>query len=154
MTDFLAIDAIVNGIINAETPTKQELGRRFAAYLGIQAGLKGKDEGVDGSGEFNGRKIYFQSKLESSLFDASRAAEFYGNLCIHGAQIGIMLSGKGYTSGFRTRLNKDPELNQKFKIHLLSLSDIFAETPDFEAATLDLPGLQSLCNGNWKTLIP
>jgi len=32
MTDFLAIDAIVNGIINAENSTKQELGRRFAAY--------------------------------------------------------------------------------------------------------------------------
>ena len=153
MTDFLAIDAIVNGIIDAENSTKQELGRRFAAYLGVQAGLRGKDEGIDGYGEFNGRKIYFQSKLESSLFDASRAAEFYGNLHIHDAQIGIMLSGKGYTSGFRTWLNKDPNLDQKFKIHLLSLFDVFAETPTFAAATLDLPGLQSLRNGNWKTLI-
>ncbi len=154
MTDFLAIDAIVNGIINAENSTKQELGRRFAAYLGIQAGPRGEDEGVDGSGEFNGRRIYFQSKLERNRFDASRAAEFYGNLCIHDAQIGIMLSGTGYTSGFRTRLDKDPNLDQKFKIHLLSLLDVFAETPDFQIATLDLPSLQNLCNGNWKILIP
>jgi hypothetical protein len=154
MTDFLAIDAIVTGILEAENSTKQELGRRFAAYLGIQAGSTGTDEGVDGFGEFNGRKIYFQSKLEKNRFDASRAAEFYGNLCLHGAQIGIMLSGAGYTSGFQTRLSKDPHLNQKFKIHLLSLFDIFAETSEFKAATLDLPDLQNLCNGNWKTLIP
>jgi hypothetical protein len=154
MTDFLAIDAIVAGILEAENSTKQELGRRFAAYLGIQAGPTGTDEGVDGFGEFNGRKIYFQSKLEKNRFDASRAAEFYGNLCLHGAQIGIMLSGTGYTSGFQTRLNKDPDLNQKFKIHLLSLFDVFAETSEFEAATLDLPDLQNLRDGNWKTLIP
>jgi hypothetical protein len=154
MTDFLAIDAITNGILNAENLTKQELGRRFATYLGIQAGPRGKDEGVDGFGEFNRCKIYFQSKLERNRFDASRAAEFYGNLVLHHAQIGVMLSGTGYTSGFKTRLNKDPELDQKFKIHLLSLFDIFAETPVFEAATLDLPGLRNLSNGNWKTLIP
>lgn len=154
MTDFLAIDAIVNGILEAENSTKQELGRRFAAYLGIQAGSTGADGGVDGFGEFNGRKIYFQSKLERNRFDASRAAEFYGNLCLHGAQLSIMLSGIGYTSGFQTRLNKDLDLDKKFKIHLLSLFDIFAETPNFKVATLDLPDLQNLSNGNWKMLIP
>jgi hypothetical protein len=69
-------------------------------------------------------------------------------------QIGIMLSGTGYTDGFQTRLNKDPDLNKKFKIHLFSLFGIFAETPEFEAATLDLLALQDLRNGNWKTLIP
>ena len=154
MTDFLTVDAIINGILDAEDLTKQELGRRFAIYLGIQAGPRGKDEGVDGFGEFNGHKIYFQSKLERSRFDASRAAEFYGNLILHHAKIGVMLAGVGYTEGFRTRLSKDSELDQKFKIHLLSLFDIFAETSIFEAATLDLPGLQNLSKGNWKTLIP
>jgi hypothetical protein len=85
MTDFLAIDAIVTGLLEAENSTKQKLGRRFAAYLGIQAGPSGTDEGVDGFGELNGHKIYFQSKLERNRFDASRAAEFYGNLCPYSA---------------------------------------------------------------------
>jgi hypothetical protein len=154
MSDFLAINAIVTGIVNAENATKQELGRRFAAHLGIQASPSGRDEGIDGYGEFNGRRIYFQSKLERNRFDASRAAEFYGNLCLHNVQVGIMLSGTGYTSGFRSRLEKDPDLYQKFRIHLLSLSDIFAETPVFEAAILDLPGLQSLRHGQWEKLLP
>jgi hypothetical protein len=154
MTDFLAVDAIVNGILDAENSTKQELGRRFAAYLGIQAGPRGVDEGVDGFGNFKGRNIYFQSKLERALLDASRAAEFYGNLCLHQAQVGIMLAGTGFTTGFKARLEKDPELYVKFRIHLLSLFDIFAETQDFQTAILDLPELQNLQNGNWKALIP
>lgn len=154
MTDFLAIDALVNGIINAENSTKQELGRRFAAYLGIEAGPRGGDEGIDGFGEVGGRRIYFQSKLERNQLDGSRAADFYGNLGLHNAQIGVILSGLGFTEGFIARLRKDPELDRKFKLHYLSLSDIFAETPCFEAAVLDLPPLKSLQNGNWKLLIP
>ncbi len=32
--DYLAIDALVKGIIYSDSFVKQDLGRRFAAYLG------------------------------------------------------------------------------------------------------------------------
>jgi hypothetical protein len=144
MTDFLAIEALVNGIIYADTTVKGELGRRFALYLGLTPGEVGKDGGCDGVGELEGQRIYFQSKLERERLDASRAAEFYGNLGLHQAQIGIMLSGAGYTPGFAQRLAKDPHLNDRYKLHLLSLRDLFEETETFQQATQSLPPLKNL----------
>ena len=35
MTDFLATEALVNGILYADATLKGELGRRFAQYLGL-----------------------------------------------------------------------------------------------------------------------
>ena len=108
MTDFLATEALVNGILYADAILKGELGRRFAQYLGLTLEDIGSDGGCDGSGEIEGKRIYFQSKLERDRLDASRAAEFYGNLGLHQAQIGVMIAGAGYTTGFAQRLAKDP----------------------------------------------
>lgn len=109
MTDFLATEALVNGIIYADTTIKGELGRRFALHLGLTAGEIGQDGGCDGTAELDGQRIYFQSKLERERLDASRAAEFYGNLGLHQAQIGVMLSGAGYTPGFAQRVGQRPQ---------------------------------------------
>ncbi|MEB3339004.1 MAG: hypothetical protein VKJ46_16150, partial [Leptolyngbyaceae bacterium] len=122
MSDYLEIDALVTGIVYADNTTKQALGRRFATYLGLNPGPSGQDEGSDGVGEVDGHRIYFQSKLERNPLDASRAAEFYGNLGLHQADIGVILAGVGYTDGFLQRLEKDPNLHQKFKIHPLTLA--------------------------------
>jgi hypothetical protein len=144
--DFLAVEALVNGIIYADTTVKGELGRRFALHLGLTPGAIGKDGGCDGVGTVNGQQIYFQSKLERERLDASRAAEFYGNLGLHQAQIGILLSGAGYTPGFTERLAKDPDLDQRYRIHLLSLRDLFEETDAFQRAIQSLPPLRDLSN--------
>jgi hypothetical protein len=153
MLDFLAIDALVNGILASDNTTKQQLGQKFAAYLGLQPGPSGGDTGIDGFGEINGQRIYFQAKLENKLLDASRAAEFYGNLMLHRSQVGILLSGKGYTQGFMQRLELDPELHQRFNIHLLSLADLWGQTPKWESAVIDLPPLRSLTTVDWRTVL-
>ena len=67
MTDFLATEALVNGILYADAILKGELGRRFAQYLGLTSGDIGSDGGCDGSGEIEGKRIYFQSKLERGI---------------------------------------------------------------------------------------
>lgn len=144
MTDFLGIEALVNGILYADATLKGDLGRRFALYLGLTPGEIGNDGGCDGVGELGGKRIYFQSKLERNRLDASRAAEFYGNLGLHQAQISVMLAGNGYTPGFVQRLEKDPNLSQQFTIHLLSLRDLFEETAAFQKATQSLPPLRNL----------
>jgi hypothetical protein len=148
--DYLAIDALVKGIIYSDSFVKQDLGRRFAAYLGLNPGNSGADGGIDGEGEVNGQKVYFQSKLYRQELDASFVADFCGNLAIHRADIGIMLSGVGYTSGFEPRLKLFPNID-KLKTHLLTLEDIFAETPNFENAVLDLPPLRDLSDGSWAS---
>lgn len=148
--DYLEIDALINGIIYSDSAVKQDLGRRFAAYLGLKPGLSGADGGIDGEGEVNGQKIYFQSKLSSEKIDASSAADFCGNLGIHKADIGVMLAGVGYTSGFESRLKKYTDID-KFKIHLLTLEDIFGETSTFEEAVINLPPLRNLSSGSWAS---
>jgi len=150
--DFLEIDALVTGIIYSSETAKQDLGRRFAAYLGLTPGKSGSDGGIDGYAELNNDMIYFQSKLSQNILDASYSAELIGNLIIHEATIGIMLAGVGYTDGFRSRLNKaiqSKQINTQLKIHLLSLEDVFGETEMFIRATQDLPSLRNLSNGEW-----
>lgn len=150
--DYLVIDALVNGIIYSHTSVKQDLGRRFAAHLGLTPGKSGIDGGIDGYGTIDNEIIYFQSKLSQNTLDASYVADFVGNLVIHQADIGIMLAGVGYTDGFYERLQeacKSQKLNTKIKVHLLSLEDIFGETEKFELAIQDLPPLRDLSNGEW-----
>ena len=150
--DFLEIDALVSGIIYSSEAAKQDLGRRFAAYLGLTPGKSGSDGGIDGYAELNNDMIYFQSKLSQNILDASYTADLIGNMMIHEANIGIMLAGAGYTDGFRSRLNKaiqSKQINTQLKIHLLSLEDVFGETDIFIKATQDLPSLRNLSNGEW-----
>jgi hypothetical protein len=150
--DFLEIDALVSGIIYSSETAKQDLGRRFAAYLGLTPGKSGSDGGIDGYAKINNIMIYFQSKLSQNILDASYTADLIGNMMIHEANIGIMLAGAGYTDGFRSRLNKgiqSKQINTQLKIHLLSLEDVFGETEILIKATQDLPSLRNLSNGEW-----
>lgn len=87
--NYLEVDALVKGIIYSDEAVKQDLGRRFAAYLGLSPGQPGKDGGIDGEGILDNKKIYFQCKLYRTSLDASFTADFCGNLVIHEADIGI-----------------------------------------------------------------
>lgn len=149
MSDYLAIDALINGIIYSDNATKQNLGRRFAAYLGLKPGPAGPDGGIDGYGELKGRKIYFQSKLYRVPLGPDFADNLYANLNIHKADVGVMLAGVSYTQEFEQRLLKFSDIH-KFIIHLLTLRDIFEGTPTFEEAVKDLPPLRDLGGGAWE----
>ena len=151
------LNALIQGIIAADTVTKQELGRRFAFCLGLTLGSAGADGGIDGYGSINNRKIYFQSKLKGHNVGAEEAGNFYSSLIRYEADIGIMLVGVGYTSptmshpqaGFKNRLLEFPDID-RYRIHLLSLRDIFEETPEFEEAVRDLPPMRELTREAWK----
>ncbi|MEB3829790.1 restriction endonuclease [Phormidium sp. CCY1219] len=152
-----AINALIKGIVAADTATKQELGRRFAFGLGLIPGSPGADGGIDGSGRWNDLNIYFQSKLNSRNLRAEYADSFYAKLVRFKADIGLMLAGVGYTgsnrplAGFRNRLLEFPDVD-RYKIHLLSLRDIFAENQAFEETVRDLPPLRQLTREVWEDL--
>ncbi len=148
MLDHLTSRALIDGIINADSKTKGNLGQRCAAHLGLEPGTSGKDGGIDGVGFINQQKIYFQSKLINQPLDAVFADYLYGNLVRHKANIGIVLTGIGYTSGVSQRLREFDDIDQ-FKIHLLTLHDYFNETLNFQAASKDLPHLRDLGIEKW-----
>lgn len=158
MSNYKVINAIIQGIISSDTATKQELGRRFAYCLGLTPGPTGRDGGVDGEGNINGLKIYFQSKLKNKNLGAEEADILYSRLIRSSADIGVILAGVGYTSstrsdpnaGFKNRLLQFPNID-RFKIHLLTLRDIFEENQTFQDAMYDLPPLRELNREVWKS---
>lgn len=143
MMDGTQIRALILGYTNASSAAKQELGRCFAVHLGLKPGQRGADDGIDGVGFIDGRKIYFQCKLSKNELGAVEVERFYANILLHGTDIGVMLAGVGYTSGFKPKLLKFPDID-RFRIHLLTLQDIFEETPTFQEAVKDLPLLRDL----------
>ncbi len=142
--DGVQIRALINGYINSSNDAKQRLGRCFAVELGLEAGPRGSDGGVDGSGfTTDGRKIYFQSRLRSKVLGKADAVDFFENILKQKANVGIMLSGIGYTKNF-AQYNLDyPEL-QNAKIHLLSLQDIFENNLKYLTMFEDLPVIVDL----------
>jgi len=142
--------AIIKGLLSASNPTKQELGRRFAYFLGFTPGPKGPDDGIDGLIEENGLKIHFQSKLSANKLNVDEAKKYYSDIIVHRANISIMLAGVGYTKAFLKRLSAHNDLTS-VKIHLLMLEDIFCETESYEKARNDLPRLSQLQNLDWSS---
>lgn len=159
MSNYKVINAVIQGIILSDTATKQELGRRFAYCLGLTPGPAGPDGGVDGEGYINGLKIYFQSKLENKNLGAEKADLLHSGLIRHSADIGVMLAGVGYTSatrskpkeGFKNRLLEFPDI-ERFRIHLLTLRDIFEENQTFKDAVNNLPPLRELNREVWNIM--
>jgi len=141
--NHLASRALIEGILNVDNSTKAELGQKCARHLGLNPGPLGGDGGIDGEGIYNGKRIYFQSKLLKKDINASFADCLYGIITRHQSEIVIILAGIGYSDGFKARLQEFPDI-KKFKIHLLTLSDYFNETEEFKAAVKDLPPLQDL----------
>jgi hypothetical protein len=140
--NHLASRALIEGILNADNSTKAELGQKCAIHLGLNPGPLGGDGGIDGEGLYNGKRIYFQSKLLKKGINASFADCLYGIITRHQSEIVIILAGIGYSDGFKARLQEFHDI-KKFKIHLLTLSDYFNETEEFKAAVKDLPPLQN-----------
>jgi len=147
---FPQMRAIIKGLINASNQSKQELGRRFAYFLGFEPGPKGPDDGVDGLIEENGLKIHFQSKLRAKKLDVDEAKKYYSDLIVHKANISIMLASIGYTKAFHERISAHSDITP-VKIHLLTLEDIFYETESYTNARNDLPRLSQLQNLDWTS---
>ncbi|MDM8560665.1 hypothetical protein [Candidatus Parabeggiatoa sp. HSG14] len=45
---FPQTQAIIKGLLNTSNPTKQEIGQRFAYFLGFTRGQKSPNDGIDG----------------------------------------------------------------------------------------------------------
>jgi hypothetical protein len=144
MLSYVQIRALTLGLVQAHTATKKELGQRFARFLGLEPGPPGSDGGVDGKGILpDGRKLHFQCKLESEALDVDEARKYYSDLKFHGFQVSVMLAGVGFKDTFRERLFGHPDVDQ-IRIHLLTLADLFGESPEYHAALQGLPGLAGL----------
>ncbi len=147
--DGMQLRALIMSKTRASSAAKQRSGQAYARMLGLTPGPGGKDDLIDGSGVFKGNFIYFQCKLSQHLLGAKYADEFYAALEKHEAQIGIMLSGVGYTNrqndGFLARLEGYPRIKQGiFRYHLLSLEDLYTQSDRFLVALEDLPPLKDL----------
>ncbi|USR90636.1 restriction endonuclease [Phormidium yuhuli AB48] len=145
----MQLRALIASKTRASSAAKQRSGQAYARMLGLTPGPSGKDDLIDGSGVVNGRFIYFQCKLSQYPLGAKYADEFYAGLEKYEAQIGVMLSGVGYTigknEGFLARLEGYPRIQQGiFRYHLLSLEDLYCESERFLRALEDLPPLQDL----------
>jgi hypothetical protein len=101
---FPQAQAIIQGLINVSNPTKQELGRRFAYFLGFTPGPRGPDDGVDGLIEEDNLKVHFQSKLSQHELGKDEAREYYSDIKFHEVDMSIMLAGVGYKNTFHERL--------------------------------------------------
>ncbi len=149
MKDYLVIAEIIQVILSSDNATKQKLGRRFAAHLGLTPGQSGPDDGIDGLGFYNESKIHFQCKLRGRQLDKDDARMYYSDIDYHRVDVSIMLAGCGYKDTFPKRLFGHRHISD-YKIHLLELRDIFEETPTFEEAVIDLPPLRDLGSVAWE----
>ncbi|KPQ31297.1 MAG: Restriction endonuclease [Phormidium sp. OSCR] len=151
------IRSIVQGIIKLDSQEKQELGRKYAFALGLTPGPRGADGGRDGVGIVNGKKVYFQCRLSRSKLGAPVADAIYGAAQRERADLIVVLAGVGYTgptpanpkSGFENCLRNRPD-GDCFKIHLLTLADIYEKNEAFDDAVADLPGLRKISRNDWR----
>ena len=134
---------LIEGILQASNETKQKLGQKFALYLNLIPGPDGPDDGVDGYGYFEGKRIHFQSKLKSEALDINEARMYYSDIKYNQANISVMISGRGYKETFKQRLFGHPDID-KVVIHLLTLQDVFEKSERFWRAVADLPSLRGL----------
>lgn len=148
MPNYPALKALVSGIVGLDNRTKQELGRRFAFRLGFEPGPRGPDDGVDGRFELDGRIYHFQSKLSASDLDRDEARKYYSDIVYHAADMSVMLAGTGYKETFNERLFGHHGI-ENVRVFLLTLRDVFAESPAFQAAAAQMPGLRDLVCIPW-----
>lgn len=141
MIEQYASENLIEAILQTSSAMKQRLGRRFAYRLGLNPGPLGKDDGVDGFGIYQSRKIYFQCRLSRQKLGTKVAKEVYSDLDRHQADFGVILSGVGFTDGFVSRLDKQ---TTKYRVHCLALRDIFLCTDAFNEAVAELPPLRDL----------
>src|SRR4051794_23901112 len=92
---------IVQGILECDNATKQELGQRLARHLGLQEGPRGRDDGIDGIANLGAVRVLFQSKLRKDLLGPDEAKIFWADLIRHGMSAGVYLAGMGYSVEFR-----------------------------------------------------
>ena len=142
--EYYIASQIVDGILECDNATKQRLGQKFARYLNFIEGPRGKDDGIDGIVEHNGKQILFQSKLEKNSIGVDKAKIFFVDMGRHNASIGIYLSGCGFSSEFhkviRELIEEAKEKEKRtFEVYCLSLLDILTENEKYHEAKVILP---------------
>ena len=64
---------LINGILQAENESKQNLGNRFVDILQLTRGSGGSVAGIDGSTVLEGINIHFQSNLSTIILKNNKA---------------------------------------------------------------------------------
>jgi hypothetical protein len=142
--DAIQSRAKISGYLNSSPQSKQRLGRSYAVKLGLQPGNAGNDGGIDGIGYLHdGRKIYFQSKLESKPLGKGYAKQFCDKIDEINANIAVILAGVGYTKDFLDFIAQDSRM-KNVKFHCLILADIINQTEAYQLAQKDLPTVTNL----------
>lgn len=146
MINAIQSRAKISGYLNSTPDAKQHLGRCFAVKLGIEPGPLGNDGGIDGIGYLSdGKKIYFQCKLERKNLGKEYAKKFCNKIDEINAQIAVILAGVGFTREFFRVIDQDQRMNN-IKFHCLILADIINETDTYKIAQKDLPLVTNLKN--------
>src|SRR5262249_23645663 len=70
--------------------------------------------------------------------DIDEARKYYSDIVYHAVDVSILLSATGYKDTFRERLFGHPGIAH-IRVHLLTLRDMFEESPIFVEAVKDLP---------------
>ena len=145
MLSAIQLRALVQGIVQSNNAAKQDLGRRFAKFMGFEPGPRGPDDGIDGWLEHQGKKIHFQCKLSAHELGKKEAQVYYAEIKRHLPDLAIILAGVGFKPGFVKCLFSFPELAPA-NFHLLTLKDLFQENAGFQEALKHLPALAGLAD--------
>ena len=108
-------------------------------------------------GTVKGNRVYFQCRLTADKLGAPVADAIYGAAQREKADVIIVLAGVGYTkptpskpkAGFENCLRNRPG-GDGFKLHLLTLSDIYEKNQVFDDALADLPSLRKITRKDWE----
>jgi len=137
--------SLIDTLVSSSPQTKREFGQHCIACLGLEVDKTSSKNScsVSGIGLARGKKTFFYSNLRKNKLDSHIANILSESFKQHEAEIGIVFA-IGYTKDFKSRLIKEHDAPDKFKIHLLTLDDYVNETLVFKEALKDLPILDHL----------
>ncbi len=137
--------SLMDTLVSSSPQTKRDFGQHCIACLGLETEKASSKNScsVSGIGLTHGKKTFFYSNLRKNKLDSHIANALSESLKQHEAEIGIVFA-VSYTKDFKSRLIKELDASDKFKIHLLALDDYVNETLVFKEALKDLPLLGHL----------
>jgi hypothetical protein len=137
--------SLIDTLVSSSPQTKREFGQYCIACIGLEVEKTSSKNScsISGIGLARGKKTFFYSNLRKNQLDSNIANILSESFKQHEAEIGIVFA-IGYTKDFKSRLIKEHDAPDKFKIHLLTLDDYVNETLVFKEALKDLPILDHL----------
>ncbi len=150
--DFVE-DQILKGILKTSNLTRQKLGMIFAKFFHLEPGPPGKDGGVDGKGEYEGKKIYFQSKLSKKKIGVGFARDFESVFRNNNFDIGLYIAGDGYTKPFIDYIEEYIIKKHGKEVILLTIYDIYTNSEKLKEAFTVLPQLEHITDDIKKEIL-